>query len=85
MTSRLSLGFNRLDVVRVDVEGAELLVVRGAAETLKRFHPKLILEVVPGQLANMGTSVEELESLVKSLGYNSSRAIDDKNREWTVH
>lgn len=78
------LGFKRLDVVKVDVEGAELLVVRGAAETLKRFHPKLILEVVPRQLANMGTSLEELEAFVRSLGYNSTRPVDYKNREWTV-
>jgi FkbM family methyltransferase len=78
------LGLTRLDVVKADVEGAELLVVRGAAETLKRFHPKLILEVVPRQLANMGTSVEELEAFVKALGYNSTRSIDYKNREWTV-
>ena len=79
------LGFKRLDVVKVDVEGAELLVVRGAAETLKRFHTKLILEVVPRQLANMGTSLEELEAFVRSLGYNSTRPVDYKNREWTVH
>lgn len=79
------LGLTRVDVFKADVEGAELLVLRGAAQTLNRFHPKLILEVVPRQLANMNTSVAELESFIKALGYSSARAVDYKNREWTVH
>jgi FkbM family methyltransferase len=77
------LGLTRVDVVKVDVEGAELLVLRGAARTLRRFHPKLVVEVVPRQLESMGTSVEELESFVGSLGYRAPRAVDYKNREWT--
>jgi len=78
------LGLNRVDVLKADVEGAELLVLRGATQTLTRFHPKLILEVTPRNLANMGTSVEELESFIKAHGYNATRVVDYKNREWTV-
>jgi FkbM family methyltransferase len=78
------LGLQRLDVLKADVEGAELVVLRGAADTLKRFHPKLILEVVPRQLENMGTSVAELESFVRSLGYTTDRALDYKNKEYTA-
>jgi FkbM family methyltransferase len=78
------LGLTRVDVLKADVEGAELLVLRGAAGTLRRFHPKLILEVVPRQLANMGTSVDELEAFIKTLGYNASRQVDYKNREWPL-
>ncbi|MEO7273623.1 MAG: FkbM family methyltransferase [Vicinamibacterales bacterium] len=78
------LGIGRVDVLKADVEGAEVMVLRGAAETLKRFHPKLILEVVPRQLENMGTSVSELEALVRSLGYTTSKVVDYKNKEYTV-
>jgi len=79
------LGLQRLDVMKADVEGAELAVLRGATHTLERFHPKLILEVVQRQLANMGTSVDELEAFVRSLGYHNSRQIDRNNREYTVN
>jgi FkbM family methyltransferase len=79
------LRLERLDVLKADVEGAELIVLRGATETLKKFHPKLILEVVPRQLSNMGTSVDELEAFVKSLGYTTSKTVDYKNKEYTVN
>jgi len=74
------LAVTRVDAIKADVEGAELLVLRGAQQTLRRWHPRLILEVVPRQLANMGTSVEELEQLIWSLGYTRSAQVDYKNR-----
>jgi len=77
------LGLSRVDVLKADIEGAELMALRGAAQTLKRFGPKLILEVVPRQLANMGTSVEALEAFIREFGYGPPRVVDYKNKEWT--
>lgn len=78
------LGLARVDVLKADVEGAELIVLRGAAQTLRRFHPVLILEVVPRQLRNMNASVAELEAFIKALGYGEPQAVDYKNKKWTV-
>ena len=78
------LGLSRLDVIKVDVEGAEYLVLRGARETLQRFHPKLVMEVVPLQLANMNATVEQLHALLKELGYGRGKQLDDTDWEWTV-
>ncbi len=78
------LGLNRLDVMKVDVEGAEYLVLRGARETLLRFHPKLVMEVEPFQLVNMKTSVEDLVSLLKDLGYGPGKQVDATDWEWTI-
>ena len=78
------LGLNRLDVIKVDVEGAEYLVLRGARETLRRFHPKIVMEVIPYQLANMNTNVDELLALIKELGYGQGKQLEDTDWEWTV-
>jgi FkbM family methyltransferase len=76
------LGLSRVDVIKIDVEGAETLVVRGAQETLRRFKPRLVIEVIDSTLTAMGTSVQELESLIWSLGYTTSRQLDAYNREY---
>ena len=78
------LGLQRVDVVKVDVEGAEYYVLRGAFETLRRFHPKLVVELIPRQLAGMQTKVEDVVSLLGEAGYNHSRRITRSNFEWTV-
>jgi FkbM family methyltransferase len=78
------LGIQRVDVMKVDVEGAELYVLRGAKETLQRFHPKIVIEVFPHQLAGMNTTVEQLFSFIRQMGYTRGRQFDDRNWEWTV-
>jgi FkbM family methyltransferase len=37
----------RLDLIKLDVEGAEASVIRGADETLRRFRPRLLVEYNP--------------------------------------
>jgi FkbM family methyltransferase len=81
VVSELSL--QRVDVIKVDVEGAEYLVLRGLRETLRRFHPKVVIEVVPFQLAAMNATAEDLVSLMKELGYGPHKQVDKTNWEWT--
>ena len=38
---------DRLDFVKLDAEGAEHQVIEGGAQTLMRFHPKLVTEFNP--------------------------------------
>ena len=76
------LGLTRLDVLKIDVEGAELVVLRGSEATLRRFQPKLVLEVIPRLLASMGSSPDELERWLGEHGYDRSRVIDHENREY---
>ena len=47
---------DRLDVLKIDVEGAELEVVRGGASTIERFRPVLLLEVSRVCLQAAGSS-----------------------------
>jgi FkbM family methyltransferase len=57
------------DLVKIDVEGAELDVLRGGERLLSRSHPILLLEVHPRQLASADSQPSEVESLLGDLGY----------------
>ena len=78
------LGLVRVDVIKMDVEGAETMVVRGARQTLLRFHPRVVTEVVAEHLKNLNSSVDELTALMAELGYTQHRPVDDTDWEWIV-
>jgi FkbM family methyltransferase len=60
----------RLDLMKIDVEGAEVRVLRGARQTIARFHPLIVFEVCPSWLAKMQTSAAELFAELVEHGYS---------------
>lgn len=69
-------GLTRIDAMKIDVEGAELFVLKGAMRTLERFHPFLVMEVKEDQLAAMGTTKAAVLSLLQDLGYTPGRSFE---------
>jgi FkbM family methyltransferase len=60
-----------VDFIKVDVEGAELLVLRGAVQTINRSHPPIIFESGPGGAVKFGLTRPQLFSfLTTDLGYS---------------
>jgi FkbM family methyltransferase len=55
--------------VKLDVEGSEASVLRGASTTLSRYAPLILLELNPQSAAAAGYSVAELLQLLCGLGY----------------
>ena len=53
-------GLGRLDVIKLDVEGAELDVLEGAGDTLERFRPVVLMEVGRPSLAAAGREVGDV-------------------------
>lgn len=58
-----------VSLIKIDVEGAELSVLRGARVTLSRYHPHLIVEFCEHMQAAAGHSCEEIADLLRSFGY----------------
>jgi FkbM family methyltransferase len=63
----------RIDLMKIDVEGAEVRVLQGARRTIERFRPRIIFEVCPSWLGRMNTNVAELLGTLEGLGYTIHR------------
>jgi FkbM family methyltransferase len=59
----------RARVIKIDVEGAELSVIRGMAQLLTSGRPSIVVEVAPGL---PGKGWPELQELLTSRGYESA-------------
>ena len=59
------------DIMKIDVEGAEMLVLEGAKNTLQLHHPVLFVEIHSSELLEQCTSLlEELGYVVEALDEN---------------
>jgi FkbM family methyltransferase len=61
----------RIDMVKIDVEGAELEVLRGAEGVLRRFRPLLLVELNPSALRRRGAEPNALLDALAALGYET--------------
>ncbi len=60
----------RVDFIKCDVEGAELFVIRGALEILKKAKPVLFLEMLRKWSAKFGYHPNDIIKLLKTVGYD---------------
>jgi FkbM family methyltransferase len=74
-----SQGLARPDFIKIDVEGAELLALRGAARILEESRPLLLVELKGGTLAAAGTGKHEIQELLSGYGYLAAFA---HRRRW---
>lgn len=64
---------DRVALVKIDVEGAEMAAIGGMTECLKRDAPHVILEVTDGYLRAMGSSADALVAHLLGFGYSAYR------------
>jgi FkbM family methyltransferase len=62
---------NRIDLIKIDVEGFELHVLRGAEQTLKQCKPVLFIELDDNNLRDQGDSARELVQFLEGHGYQT--------------
>lgn len=64
-----------ISVIKIDVEGAEALVLEGAFETIKKFEPTLLIEIHSVQ------AMDHTYRLLKNLGYDAKLlSVDRESR-----
>jgi FkbM family methyltransferase len=66
----------RIDLIKLDVDGFEGKVIRGARETLKRLGPKIIMEVAPAWTEMRGDDIKDILRALEQIGYGFYRESD---------
>jgi FkbM family methyltransferase len=64
-----ALGLDRVDFIKADIEGWELRLLQGALDTLRRFRPRLMLELTSDHLARGGDRLDDAFAFLGELGY----------------
>lgn len=59
----------RVRLMKIDVEGAELLVLRGAAEMIRQAKPLIVIELEPHLLAGFGFEMKDVVEWMGKLNY----------------
>ena len=63
------LAVSRVDVIKIDVEGAELKVLTGGRHVLTRWHPILLIEANEAALVGQGASTAAMLEFLRGLDY----------------
>ncbi len=70
-----SKNIERVDLIKIDVEGFELKVLQGGRNLIEQFKPKLFIEIDDNNLRAVGDSAKKLISFLEDLNYKSINAV----------
>ncbi len=65
------LAIDRLDFMKIDVEGAELKVLHGGVNTLRQFRPQVMMEVSDVTCKAAGYAKEDIVQFFQALNYRA--------------
>lgn len=62
-------GLTRIDLIKIDTQGAEPLILDGATKVLNRFSPDILMEISPSDLRHLGMTSRDLLKKIEEFGY----------------
>lgn len=76
-----------ISVIKIDVEGAELEVIRGFKRVLHKHRPNLLVEILPTYKADSPRleRQQEIEHILDELGYFKYRIHKDENNNFSYY
>jgi FkbM family methyltransferase len=64
-------GRSKLNFIKIDVEGSEAAVLRGARKTIAKYRPAMFIEINDEALARLDSSAEAVMTILREFGYNT--------------
>ena len=64
-----TLNIQDIDFIKLDIEGMEYEVLSTLKDILKKYRPKLYIEIVEHQLNRTGSTPKAIQELLDSVGY----------------
>ncbi len=65
---------DKVDVIKIDVEGFEMNVLKGGTEVISKHHPVFFIELDDNNLKDQGSSATQLVDFLESKGYKINHA-----------
>lgn len=78
--------FGKPNVLKIDVEGAEYLILKGASNILKEMSSRILIEFHPKEIELFGGSIDECLCILAECGYKTTQGnkIDLERHSWEI-
>ena len=74
-----------VDLIKIDAEGAEYSVLKGAIKTINKNHPKIILALHPTSINDFGDTLSEIWDFIIKYDYKVIYNHDEINKDFFIN